>query len=342
MSMTGKPIFIVGNSRSGTTMLGRILGNHSKVHTFGELHFFEHLIGPQEVVSRKEMKEDQCLSLLERLLTTSRDGFFAEVKSGKFQNDAKRILAEVTRQDPLSVYQAFLFLETQAHGKVVPCEQTPRYLYYVREILDAFPDAKVINMIRDPRSVMLSQKNKWKRRFLGAKNIPLKEALRSWSNYHPYTIARLWKSAIIEARKYESHPRFYSIRYEDLVSRPSEIVRKLCDFTGLGFEDQMLNIPKVGSSLGKDDPGSLGIDPARALSWRTGGLTDTEIAICERVCKNAMNMYHYDPVSNNRMTMRYALTMSVFPLKATLALLMNIHRTKDLRVTLQRRLGMGK
>ena len=35
-----KQIFVVGSSRSGTTMMGRILGNHSDVFTFKELHFF--------------------------------------------------------------------------------------------------------------------------------------------------------------------------------------------------------------------------------------------------------------------------------------------------------------
>ena len=35
-----KQIFIVGSSRSGTTMMGRILGNHSEIFTFKELHFF--------------------------------------------------------------------------------------------------------------------------------------------------------------------------------------------------------------------------------------------------------------------------------------------------------------
>ena len=33
-------IFIVGSSRIGTTMMGRILSNNSKVFTFKELHFF--------------------------------------------------------------------------------------------------------------------------------------------------------------------------------------------------------------------------------------------------------------------------------------------------------------
>ncbi|MBK9638971.1 MAG: sulfotransferase [Bacteroidetes bacterium] len=33
-------IFVVGNSRSGTTMLGRMLGRNSRVYKFPELHLF--------------------------------------------------------------------------------------------------------------------------------------------------------------------------------------------------------------------------------------------------------------------------------------------------------------
>ena len=35
-----RQIFIVGSSRSGTTMMGRILANHKDIFTFKELHFF--------------------------------------------------------------------------------------------------------------------------------------------------------------------------------------------------------------------------------------------------------------------------------------------------------------
>lgn len=46
-------------------------------------------------------------------------------------------------------------------------------------------------MVRDPRDVLLSQKYKWKIRFLGANNIPYREVLRCWANYHPIAIAKL-------------------------------------------------------------------------------------------------------------------------------------------------------
>ncbi|NIP95612.1 MAG: sulfotransferase, partial [Akkermansiaceae bacterium] len=46
---------------------------------------------------------------------------------------------------------------TEEEGKRIPCTQTPRNVYYLREILGAYPDARVIWMVRDPRAVLCSQ-----------------------------------------------------------------------------------------------------------------------------------------------------------------------------------------
>ena len=44
MKFNNKIIFVIGNSRSGTTMLSRILNNHTKIRSFNELHFFNDII----------------------------------------------------------------------------------------------------------------------------------------------------------------------------------------------------------------------------------------------------------------------------------------------------------
>ena len=49
-------------------------------------------------------------------------------------------------------------------------------MYYLENILSYFPNAKVINMVRGQRDVLLSQKDKWKKKFLGTLKIPLSEA----------------------------------------------------------------------------------------------------------------------------------------------------------------------
>jgi hypothetical protein len=339
MNNQGKIIFIVGNSRSGTTMLGRVFGNHSLVHTFGELHFFEHQVDAATITSRVVISQERCLTLLERLLTKARDGFFAKVEPEEYREEAQHILADSENHDPVSVYHSFLLSETKNHGKSIPCEQTPRYLFFVKEILDVFSDAVVFNMVRDPRDVLLSQKNKWRRRFLGARNIPLPEALRAWANYHPYTIARLWVAAVRTARRYEENPRFVSIRFEDLLKQPEEIIRSSCAFAGLPYEARMLNVPQIGSSTGVDRPELKGIDGRRSGGWRKGGLTGVELAICQRVCGAEMAKLGYSIEAAETAVWRRWMSMSLFAFKALLALLLNLRRTKNLIETLRRRLG---
>lgn len=331
-------VFIVGNSRSGTTMLGRVLGNHSQIHTFGELHFFEQQVDGATVRERPAWSQRQLFGLLERLLTSAREGLFRQVEPGRYREQAGHILAAAQANDPVSVYGAFLHYEAGQHGKTIPCEQTPRYLYFAAEILHAFPRARVINLVRDPRAVLRSQKYKWRRRYLGARAIPLREALRAWANYHPYIVARLWVSAVRAARRHESHPRFLSLQFEDLLQEPEKIVRRICSFLGVTYEPGMLEVPQIGSSIEEDRPERHGIDSSRSQSWRTYGLSAVELAICERVAGDEMLRLGYMPTTAAASASAWAASMAVLAAKAALALVVNLHRTRHLGDALRRRI----
>lgn len=320
-------------------MLGRILGNHSQIHTFGELHFFEHQVDAATIRQREQWDIRRLTDLLERLFTTSREGFFAKVVPGNYRFETEQILNITTVYDPVSVYEVFLRYETQHNGKGIPCEQTPRYLFFVNEILQQFPEALVINMIRDPRDVLLSQKNKWRRHFLGAKNIPLREAFRAWANYHPYTITKLWVASARTASRFEGNPRFASIRFEDLLRKPEDTITRLCTFSGVDFEPGMLEIPQIGSSTGQDRPSSLGIDGGRSGVWRKGGLTSTELDICQRVAAVKMQQLGYEATPVSASVWKRWSSLALFVVKGFLALLLNLGRTKNLRETLRLRFG---
>lgn len=337
---TSRIVFIVGNSRSGTTMLGRVLGLNSKIYTFGELHFFEQLVGAEGLKKSSSWDDKRLLLLLERLLTSSRDGFFANISAGKYTSEAASILAKASSKNPLGVYNEFLFYEAARCGKVIPCEQTPRYLFFLDEILDAFTDVRVINLIRDPRDVLISQKNKWRRRFLGAKNIPIYEAMRTWANYHPYLISKLWVSCIKQAMRFQADPRVMSIRFEDLLCNPERMIRKISDFVGVSYEPIMLRVPQVGSSTGVDKYEHYGINAARAGSWRRGGLSKTEISICEWVAAREMSGLGYDLSGAGRFELRLLPSMAQLFIKLGLILPMNIRRTRNIIDTLRRRLNI--
>ncbi len=332
-------IFIVGNSRSGTTMLGRMFGNHSQIYTFGELHFFEHQVDANTVLNRSAWEFERRIELLERLFTSSRDGFFSAVKSGRYRTEAQAILENVEADDAVSAYEAFLRYETKQHEKSISCEQTPRYLFFLKEIIDVFPNARIINLVRDPRDVLFSQKNKWRRRFLGARNIPLREAFRAWANYHPYIIAKLWVAAVRTATEFENHPQVVSIRFEDLLQKPEDTVKQLCDICGIKFNQAMLDIPQVGSSSGQDRPEKRGIAKERSGAWSKGGLSPTEVDICQRVAGQEMRSLGYSikPISASP-GKRWAI-MGALVIKGGIALFLNLGRTKGLRETIKRRLS---
>jgi len=329
-------IFIVGNSRSGTTMLGRILGKHSQIHTYGELHFFEQMV--QDKGLTVQWDKNKLIDLLERLLTSARDGLFASVKHGKYCEDAEKIFKLSDQVSPISVYRTFLQEEAKRHGASIPCEQTPRYLYSAEVILSLFPEARMINLVRDPRDVLLSQKNKWRRRFMGAKNIPLSEAFRSWINYHPYTISRLWVSSVRTSQKLETNERFMSLLFEDLLVNPEEIIKKICDFSGLDYEKNMLNVPQVGSSTGKDKPNQLGIDQSRISAWKGAGLSRVEIAICQSIAEKEMKCLGYMQEEIRVPFWIKGWVMFTFVIKISLALLLNLKRSKNMIQTIKRRL----
>lgn len=335
-------IFIVGNSRSGTTMLGRILGRHPDVHTFHELHFFERLIDGEDARERPAIPVAERVALVERLMTSERESLFLPVTPNRYSAEAAGIVAESAGPDAVSLYRTFLDRECARHGRRRPCEQTPRYLFYVDEILALFPEARIVNLIRDPRDVLLSQKNKWRRRFLGASTIPLSEAIRSWSNFHPMLVARLWVASAREAEHHTGRPGFLSVRFEDLVDDPDRTVRAICDFCGLAYDSGMLAVPQVGSSIAADCPERTGISRDRVGTWRLGRVSPGEIAACEWVAGPEMRRFGYAPSGISRPGMRLLPQAATLAAKLLLLVPLNLRRSRNLVDMARRRLGQGR
>ena len=334
-------IFIVGNSRSGTTMMGRIFGKHPSVYTFGELHFFGQLCAPpfSAKIDKKEIEK-----LASQLFCIQREGYRTYGNPRRFLSEAQTFLAGLTAYPDTSValFETFLRYESTKNDRTIPCDQTPRNVFYISDILELYPEARIINMIRDPRDVLLSQKRRWKRRFLGGSSIPIKEMLRDWVNYHPITISHIWHTAINAADRFVQHERVVSIYFEELLNHPEKTVKSLCDFVGITYTDEMLQVPQVGSSVGEDQPQQLGINPHRAHSWRndatTGELSSAEIYLNQKINAALMKKHSYGLVSIRPNIASLMLHLLTFPMKLTGAFLFNLDRMKNIRETLKRRI----
>ncbi len=346
-------LFVVGNSRSGTTMMGRILGKHSDVYTFGELHFFGQLWSS---TSSSELHKQKAEKLASQLLCIQREGYRTHGKPSSFLEESQSFLGELAEYPatPDHLFSAFLQYETLQNNKTIPCDQTPRNVFYIDDILRFYPQAKIINMIRDPRDVLLSQKQKWKRRFLGGTDMPMKETLRDWINYHPITISRIWHTAVTAADRFAGNECFISIYFEKLLTHPEATVANVCEFIGIDYAASMLQVPQVGSSVNTDKPDQLGINPTRAHNWHTnhntkkdsdllptdrrGSLSSTEIYISQKINRTLMEKHNYIPVSTRPNIFSLAVNILLFPMKLAVAFVCNLDRIKNIRETLKRRL----
>lgn len=317
-------------------MMRRVLGNHPNVYMLEELHFFEQLWSTADAT--RVISEEEAILLAGKLLFIQRDGYLAQMDATKYAAEAKQICSTVTPMYPHNVLKGFLFYETQRNGKSIPCEKTPQDVFYIGEILQLFPGARVVNMVRDPRGVMLSQKRKWQRRKMGAGFMTKKEQRRLRINYHPITISKLWNSSIRAAAKFKDHPKVHNMIFEKLVNESEPEIKKLCEFIGIEFKDEMLMIPQVGSSNEADQPDAFGIKTERAGNWEKGGLNKGEIWFCQRICGNNMRQFGYDvkPVGANPLVIAFYYLS--FPVKIMLALLFNLHRMKNIGEAIKRRI----
>lgn len=317
--------------------MGRILGKHPRVYTFGELHFFGQLCAPS---FSSELPKEEIEELAAQLYSIQREGYRTHGNPQRFIGEAQEFLKYLTTYPKTSValFEAFLCHETAENGSVIPCDQTPRNVFYIADILELYPEAKIINMIRDPRNVLLSQKRKWKRRFLGGSDMPMKETLRDWMNYHPITISHIWRTAINAAEQFGHHDRVTSVYFEELLTHPEKIIKHLCNFVDITYTNEMLQVPQVGSSVAEDQPQQLGINPQRAHSWQDSELSAAEIYLSQMITAALMKKHSYTPASVRPNIGSLVFHLLTFPIKLVGAFLFNLDRVKNIRETLKRRI----
>ncbi|MFI5134759.1 MAG: sulfotransferase domain-containing protein, partial [Chitinophagales bacterium] len=189
-----------------------------------------------------------------------------------------------------------------------------------------------------PRDVLLSQKRKWKRRFLGGAHATWFETIRAWTNYHPRTISKLRNSAI-RAREEVKDTRVISVKFEELLSNPDKVIQNICSFLRISYSEKMKEVPQVGSSSGLDKKETKGINADRAQSWSKGGLNKTEIWFCQATCGAFMTQLGYESENISPNPLLILFYYLIFPLKLGFSFLLNLHRMKNILETIRKRIG---
>lgn len=109
---------------------------------------------------------------------------------------------------------------TIQHGKKFSLEKTPKHVHCLERIFRILPEARVVFVTRDGRDTVASLKKRYG---------DLHLALDRWVTDN--TPLQAWRS----------DPRVFLITYEDLVRGPETLVKKLCAFLNLKYQDTMLH-----------------------------------------------------------------------------------------------------
>ena len=293
-----KMIFITGASRSGTTLLSFMLRRHPDVFGLKELQFFGQAWDPRETDRRFSRAE--AVDAVAGMLAYQELGVLIHEIPVRYRRKAESVVDGLSDRgaDPARLFATVAHELTQEAGKQIPCEQTPRYIFYARALLDRYPDARIVHLVRDPRAVMASQKMRWRRRQLAPESarVPLYDSLRVWVNYHPYTIARLWSRATAAAAALDDDPRVTIVRFEDLLQEPAPTLRRVCSRLQIEYHAPMLDVGQVNSSHQSTAGGiRMGLHVEAIDKWREV-LTRTEVHIMERSCRGLMQQFGYEPL----------------------------------------------
>lgn len=328
-----KPVYIIGNSRSGTTLLSKILGKNNEIFSFEELNFFEELCTTD---LNLKINYEKAKEICSTLLAVQRGKYYRKYNKEKYYSEINKIVYNKNNYSPICIYQQFLRYETIKNSKKYPLEQVPRYTYYVKEIKKYIPESRFIHIVRDPRDVLLSQKNKWKRRFLG-KWVPLKETIRSWANYHPIIISKLWNSTVTIA---DENIRIFgglTVRFEDLIYNPEFEVRRICEFLGVNYQSEMLDVEHTGSSNFSDNKISKKISNKAVGNW-VNKLSDTEIYWCQIINNKLIDKYNYKKIETKENIIKKIINCTILVPKACLSLALNLERNKNIFESIKRRI----
>lgn len=329
-------VYVVGNSRSGTTITAHSLGRHPLIFAFKELHFFEQLWQSDD----HPLARAEAIQLIARLFAIQRHSYYYQGDANAYLDEATAVFNCLPSESytPSGIFACFLRYETKRCGNEIACLQTPRNVYYLPEIVAIYPTACAVNMVRDARAVLLSQKGRWKGKFFGERRIPLRHILRTWAGYNPLTISLLWRGGIRAADRMADHPRVQTVRFEDLVLTSAEVVTGLCDFIGVPFELSMLDVPQINSSNRANQESQSGFDPSIAERWRQGGLNNTEIWICQQLTRRDMAAHGYEMENIRPNLLLLIYYVLIWPFKLGLALLLNADRMGKIIPSIKRRL----
>lgn len=276
MNFTLKPIFICGCGRSGTTLLGSLLGSHSNCIATPESQFIFDLIQGSHLSANITIEPDQVIKQL------SKHWRFKLWNLKLSTNDFK--IKEINTYSELIQF----IVNTYASQNDKPnasywIDHTPEHIQHIATLMKLFPEAKFIHIIRDGRAIASSVLN------------------LDWGGLHTIPqIAQWWVRQIgygLAAENYLGKAISKQVKYENLLLKPEETLKEICTFIGINYQVKMLKgndykVPSYTESQHK----LIGTKPdSKQITIWKKRLSSRQIEIFESSTQDILSYLGYTP-----------------------------------------------
>lgn len=250
--MHGVTFFIVGVPRSGTTLISVILNNHSQI-----------FVDKNAIAKRILSCRDRCY-----------ENFDFEKKGGHWVEQIRKDERLISFFNPSVIsgvsslaeyFSDGLLRRAQEKGKSIVGDKSPDALEDLDSLLAIFPSAKIIHLVRDPRPNVFS--------LVTRQYMDLQLAALKWKD---------WNTRALNHLDWLGKNRIHILKYEDLVNQPRDTVQTLCEFLGVAFEEQMLDIKRNEEVKRENSYVAAEIDKMKNDRWQIR-FNDREIRKIESI-----------------------------------------------------------
>lgn len=279
------PFFIIGSPRSGTTLLRLMLNNHQNMIVPPEcgfaVWFYEkyHSLGFSESVIDAFVQD---VSTARKIETWNLD--YAKLREYIITSGASSYSQAVS-----TVYEFYGHSSKKKFNRWG--DKNNFYLRHIKTLCALYPSAQFIHIIRDGRDIACSYKALRKSKLVSkyAPDLPV----------DINEIAREWAENIQQIREsFEelSPAQVFEVRYEDVVSQPTQELHRICRYLGESY-DPAMELYYINNQ-----------EPVEFLQWKAKTLekptdsevgkyrrelTGAEIEEFERISSRILKVYNY-------------------------------------------------
>ena len=278
--------FIFGTPRSGTSLLASTLNLNDQIIIPDE--DATDFIVPVAYIFDRVKNPSYGKKLIAGLISST-DGFDFSIGKYLSKNEISRAIRNSDYLLPSmisSIYQKI----AEKHGKRISGNKSCNNLMDVKILYEEGlfdNEIKIIHIVRDIRDVVLSLKKV------------------EWGPFEVENIhTRNWNNLNIRLYELFNHKKQYLlIKYEDMVTEPAAVFKRICGFLDVPFQDKMLDHTKRGLELRTQKHHRYLARPF--LSDKAGAWEKTMppklVKECEKNAYNALTLFGYKITSKSRL-----------------------------------------